>query len=119
MEITFTVYISNIKPGSSHLLTNDSINELDSIFVTSEKMRYIPITHPEAVKATLKTCEEQEDPALYIPGYVQLNIDNNEIFIEDDWTTDILMTWKGFALLLDLEYFDSFGEEDEDKYYFA
>ncbi|USY53229.1 hypothetical protein NIZ91_10645 [Bacillus sp. 1780r2a1] len=113
MNIKFTVYISNIKHGSSHLLTNDSINELDSIFVTSEKMRYIPITHSEAVKAAVKTAEEQEAPALYIPGYVQLTIDNNEIFTEDDWTTDILMTWKGFSLLLDREYFDSFSKKDE------
>ncbi|WP_078380745.1 hypothetical protein [Sutcliffiella halmapala] len=111
MNIKFTVYVSNMRHDSSDLLIYDQYYELDSACVTSEKTRYIPITHPEATKAALKTCEEHEGPALYIPGYVQLMIDNTEVFTEDDWTTDLLMTWKGFTLLLDSEYLDGFDEE--------
>ncbi|WP_071460740.1 hypothetical protein [Bacillus massilinigeriensis] len=84
MSIKFTAYVSNMETGTAHLLTNDSYNEIDSAFVTSERTTYIPITHPEAAKAALKTCEEQEGPALYIPGYVQLTIDGIDFFTEDD-----------------------------------
>ncbi|OZI13052.1 hypothetical protein CEW92_03455 [Bacillaceae bacterium SAS-127] len=112
MSIKFTAYVSNMETGTSHLLTNDPYNELDSAFVTSERTRYIPITHSEAAKAALKTCEEQEGPALYIPGYVQLTIDGIDFFTEEDWTTDLLMTWRDFAFLLDADYLDSIDETE-------
>ena len=30
---------------------------------------------------------------------------------EEDWTTDILMTWNDVSILLDLEYLDSLDNE--------
>lgn len=71
-------------------------NNLESIFVTSEKTKYIPDTHSGAMKAALETREEKEGSALYIPGYVQLTIAHTEMFAEDDWITD---RWLGTNLL--------------------
>ena len=98
MKIKFTVYVKNIKNGE---------------FVTSERTRYIPITHPEATKAALKTCEELKGPSMYIPGYIQLTIDDTNFFTEEDNTTDLLLTWRKFPFLLDNEYLDSKDNEVE------
>lgn len=98
MKIKFTVYVKNIKNGE---------------FVTSERTRYIPITHPEATKAALITCEELKGPSMYIPGYIQLTVDDTNFFTEEDDTTDLLLMWRYFPFILDNEYLDSKDNEVE------
>ncbi|MFD4816099.1 hypothetical protein [Peribacillus butanolivorans] len=91
--LEFKSYVSNYVPELGYL--------------TEEKIGFFPIDHPLAELAAQKVLNYEENE--YLPGYIKVTYDQQNILSDENETDDLLETWS------DLSYIVK-NQATEDKY---